>query len=234
MFSFIIPVLYEGSSINICISKLCQQFSDHLFEIIVVDGDSEKSTIKHIKPTFLSSYPKIKLATSQPGRGIQMNRGAELADGEILIFLHADTKLPSDALTHIVRAINIDQYKAGAFKLRFDSQRKIYRLIEFFASLRCRLTHIPYGDQAIFISKSYFQKIGNFSEIPIMEDIDIMLRIRRLKDRVFISDKWVQTSARRWEKEGVLYCSLRSFILALLFRIGISPYRLLKYYKIFF
>lgn len=245
MFSFIIPVLYEGSSINNIIGKLYNQFSTDVFEIIVVDGDPKKSTIRHIsffnhskkqsniKP-LPPKYPtKIKLLVSQPGRGTQMNAGARLAEGDILIFLHADTQMPSDGLKHIIEIMNTSQYKAGAFKLAFDSERSVYRLIEKLASWRCCITRIPYGDQAIFMSKFYFQKIGGFAEIPIMEDIDLMLRIRKRKDRVYISDKCIKTSARRWEDEGVLYCAVRSSILALLFKFGIQPYRLLKYYKIF-
>ncbi|MBF0302193.1 MAG: TIGR04283 family arsenosugar biosynthesis glycosyltransferase, partial [Desulfamplus sp.] len=169
----------------------------------------------------------------KPGRGTQMNAGSQIADGEILIFLHADTQLPSGSLDHISKIIKTGKYKSGAFSLQINSQRKIYRLIEFFASLRCRLTRIPYGDQAIFITKSYFQKIGRFSEIPIMEDIDLMHRIRQRGDKVYISSKCVKTSPRRWEKEGIVYCVIRSSILALLFRLGVPPHRLLKYYKIF-
>ncbi len=273
MFSFIIPVLYEGSSINNLIEQLYQQFaadsvqassvqlssdqvnlvqasSDQMiknfFEIIVVDGDPCGSTIHYItsfcdsneqsnsnRQQFPSKYPKIKLITSKPGRGTQMNAGAEIADGEILIFLHADTQIASDSLNHISKIMRIGKYQSGAFRLRFDSQRKVYRLIEFFASLRCRITRIPYGDQAIFIKKSYFEKIGRFADIPIMEDIDLMQRIKRCGDRVYISSKFVKTSARRWEKEGIVYCVIRSSVLSLLFRLGVSPKRLLKYYKIF-
>lgn len=210
----------------------------------MVDGDPKKSTIRHIsdfnhsnKQSNIKIVPpksdKIKLLVSKPGRGMQMNAGARLAEGDILIFLHADTQMPLDGLKHIIEIMNTSQYKAGAFKLAFDSERRVYRLIEKLASWRCRITRIPYGDQAIFMSKFYFQKIGGFAEIPIMEDIDLMLRIRKRKDRVYISDKCIKTSARRWEEEGVLYCAIRSSILALLFKFGIQPYRLLKYYKIF-
>lgn len=256
MFSFIIPVLYEGSSIKDRIERLYQQFSTdsaqvssdqtikNCFEIIVVDGDPKGSTIHHIisfynsneqpnKQIVLPIYPKIKLITSNPGRGTQMNAGSQIADGDILIFLHSDTQLPSDSLDYISKIIKTGKYKSGAFRLRFDSQRKIYRLIELFASLRCRLTRIPYGDQAIFIKKTYFGKIGGFAEIPIMEDIDLMQRIRQRGDKIYISSKCVKTSPRRWEKEGIIYCVIRSSILALLFRLGVPPHRLLQYYKIF-
>ncbi|MBF0390890.1 MAG: TIGR04283 family arsenosugar biosynthesis glycosyltransferase [Desulfamplus sp.] len=235
MFSFVIPVLYEGASINSSINQLYHQFSGYCFEIIVVDGDPNKSTIQQILScnSISSNNFNLKLISAKQGRGSQMNAGANIADGKILIFLHADTKMPSDALKHIFNVIQKEQYKVGAFKLRFDSQRKIYRFIEFFASLRCRLTLTPYGDQAIFITKSYFQQIGKFSEIPIMEDIDLMLRIKKGGEKVYISNKYVKTSSRRWEKEGVGYCAIRSSILALLFRLGVSPYRLLKYYRVF-
>jgi len=227
LFSIVIPVLYEGAAVNQQIDRLYRQFPADCFEIIVVDGDPEKSTVKHIL------CPKVKTVTAPRGRGIQMNAGAQIADGNILIFLHADTELPPDALEHICEIMKTGQYAAGAFRLRFDSHLRIYRLIEYGASWRCRLTRIPYGDQAIFISRSYFKKIGGFAEISIMEDLDLMRRIRQRNDRIFISPKCVRTSARRWEQEGIIYSVLRSWILASLFCLGVSPHRLIGYYKIF-
>lgn len=220
-------MLYEGAAVNQRIDRLHRQFSGDCFEIIVVDGDPEKSTVQHIL------CPKVKTVTAPRGRGTQMNAGAGLAEGDILIFLHADTELPRDALRHICEIMKTGQYAAGAFRLRFDSPRPIYRFIEFGASWRCRLTRIPYGDQAIFVSRAYFQKIGGFAEIPIMEDIDLMRRIKQRNDRIFISPECVRTSARRWEQEGIVYSVLRSWILASLFCLGVSSHRLARYYRIF-
>lgn len=226
-YSFVIPVLYEGDAVNQVIERVSRQFPEDSLEIVVVDGDPEKSTLRRI----LS--PKVKTATAARGRGTQMNEGAQLAHGDILIFLHADTEMPADALDFIREIMKTGQYAAGAFTLRFDSQRRIYRVIESAASWRCRLTRIPYGDQAIFIRRSYFEEIGGFKEIPIMEDIDLMRRIRRRGDRICISPAYVRTSARRWEKEGILYCAIRSWVLAALFALGVPPHRLIRYYKIF-
>ncbi|MEZ4526919.1 MAG: TIGR04283 family arsenosugar biosynthesis glycosyltransferase [Desulfobacterales bacterium] len=227
LISIIIPVLYEGSFINQRIESLQRQFSADSFEIIVADGDPEKSTVKHIL------CPSIKTVTAPRGRGTQMNAGALFAEGDILIFLHADTEMPPDALIHIREIMKTGQYAAGAFRLGFDSQRPVYKFIETGASWRCRLTKIPYGDQAFFMPASYFKKIGGFAEIPIMEDIDLMRRIKQRGDRIFISPKYVRTSARRWEQEGIVYSVLRSWILAALFCLGVSPHRLARYYKIF-
>jgi len=225
-FSFVMPVLYEGQCINNRIERMYRQFPTDSFEIIVVDGDSEKSTLRHIL------CRKVKTVTAPPGRGIQMNAGAQIAGGNILVFLHADTEMPQDALTHIREIMKTRQYVAGAFGLRFDSPRRIYRIIESAASWRCRLTRIPYGDQAVFISRSYFNIIGGFADIPIMEDIDLMRRIKKRGDRVYISPECVKTSARRWEEEGILYCILRSWILASMFCLGVSSHNLVRYYKI--
>jgi rSAM/selenodomain-associated transferase 2 len=223
-FSFIIPVLDEASRINELIDRLYRQFPDESFEILVVDGDASESTIQAIK------HPEVVKLCSETGRGVQMNAGAKVAQGEILIFLHADTELPSNALNHIRQIMAEKKYVAGAFELSFNSERWVFKLIARAASWRYRLTRLPYGDQAIFMPQEYLFRIGGFAEIPIMEDLDLMRRIKKRKDKIYISKERVKTSARRWEKEGIIYCVLRTWILASLYCLGMSPDKLVKYY----
>jgi rSAM/selenodomain-associated transferase 2 len=224
-FSFIIPALDEGHRINSLIDKLYHQFPGESFEIIVVDGDAGGSTARMIE------HPEVIKLWSETGRGIQMNAGAKAAHGEFLIFLHADTELPPNALTHIRRIMSEKKYVVGAFELSFDSERWAFKLIAKAASWRYRLTRLPYGDQAIFMPQEYFHRIGGFTEIPIMEDLDLMRRIKKRKDRIYISKERIKTSARRWEKEGVIYCVLRTWMLASLYCLGVPPDKLVKYYR---
>ncbi len=228
-FSIIIPVLYEGSRINTLIEKLYQQFTGESFEVIVVDGDPEGSTTRAIR------HSDVVAACSEPGRGRQMNIGAKHAQGEIVIFLHADTDLPLEAFGHIRSVLSNGRYVAGAFELRWNDDSWKFRLLEVTASWRYRLTRIPYGDQAFFMSKEYFFRIGGFSEIPIMEDLEFMQRIKKRGERVHISQtSHVLTSARRWNKEGIGYSVLRSWTLASLYCLGVPSQRLVKYYRTYF
>ena len=165
------------------------------------------------------------------GRGKQMNEGASIASGSILLFLHADTALPPDALKLIAAAMQKTTYVAGAFDLGIKSERSVFRVIEFAASLRSRITRIPFGDQAVFIRKEYFDVIGGFKEIPIMEDVEIMQGIKKRGDKIVILPQKTFTSSRRWEAEGILYSTLRNWVLQILYFFGISPHKLSRFYK---
>lgn len=221
-FSIIIPVLHEAKNINPLLEHL-QQFDENC-EIIVVDGCPKRETIDNIR------NKDIKKLISEEGRGRQMNTGAAIASGEILIFLHADTRLPVNALDRIRHILQKKQYVGGAFDLSIRSDKLILKLIAKGASLRSRLTRIPYGDQAIFIRKDCFTKIGGYKEIPLMEDVELMQRIKKRGDKICILSDRVFTSPRRWEKEGIIYCTLRNWVIIILYLIGISPDKLARYY----
>jgi rSAM/selenodomain-associated transferase 2 len=224
-FSIIVPVLNEQGQINSFIDEIKGQSFDGNFEIIVVDGDPQCGTIKAIRDN------SVICITSSKGRARQMNAGAAIARGEILIFLHADTKLPVGALQKISQVLGNLKYIGGAFDLGIDSDRLILKYIAVRASFRSRLNRIPYGDQAIFIRKKYFDQIGRFREIPLMEDVDLMRRIKKDRKKIYILPDKVTTSARRWESEGALYTTMRNQILVGLFYLGVSPHRLAKYYR---
>ena len=222
--SIIIPVLHE-TDVDGFLDRLFACFSRALFEVIVVDGDPLGRSIKKIE------RPGVVCLVATAGRGPQMNAGARVARGDVVVFLHCDTQLPKNAFEKIQETLGPARFNAGAFTLRFDSDKKIYSLIACGASLRCRLTRIPYGDQAFFMTRRFFFQMGGFREIPVMEDMDMMRRIAKKGERVRILRDAVSTSPRRWEEEGVLFSLLRTWILSTLFLCGVSPERLHPYYR---
>jgi len=221
----VIPVLNEAERINSLIEHIRHQSSNSTCEIIVVDGDSQGTTIKVIQDREVISI------TCAKGRARQMNAGAAIARGQVLIFLHADTRLPPHSLKKISQVLENEKYVGGAFDLGIDSDRLLLKYIAASASFRSRLNRIPYGDQAIFMRKAYFDKIGGYREIPLMEDFDLMRRIRKRGDKIFILRDQVKTSPCRWEKEGIIHTTLRNMMLVNMFRFGVSPDKLGKYYK---
>jgi hypothetical protein len=123
------------------------------------------------------------------------------------------------------------EYVGGAFELGIKSDRLIFKVIGRLSSWRSRLNRIPFGDQAIFIRREYFNRMGGYKEIPLMEDVDLMRRIKKSGNKIWIFDERVMTSPRRWEKEGVIYCTVRNWTLQALYLIGISPHKLATFYK---
>lgn len=224
-FSIVIPVLNKQDQINTLIEHVHSQDYEGACEIIVADGDPQGRTIKVIRDENVISI------TSKKGRASQMNAGAELAHGEVLIFLHADTKLPPNALEKISQVLEDAKYVGGAFDLGIDSDSLLLKYIATRTRFRSRLNRIPYGDQAIFIRRSYFDEIGRFKDIPLMEDVELMRRIKKRGDKIFILRDRVKTSARRWEKEGIFYTTLRNRLLVGLYYVGVSPDKLAKYYR---
>jgi rSAM/selenodomain-associated transferase 2 len=223
-FSIIIPVLNEADRIDSLIQHLRGRGSGSAYEIIVVDGDPQANTVNAIRDE------DVVRMTAEKGRGRQMNAGAEAARGRVLIFLHADTKLPEGALEKIGRALENSDYVGGAFDLRIDSDALFLRYISMRASHRSRWNRLPYGDQAIFLRKEYFDQIGRFKDIPLMEDVELMLRIKRDRRKICILRDKVTTSARRWQQDGALYTTVRNQVFVALFHLGVSPSRLARHY----
>lgn len=219
--SVIIPALNEEANIERCIDSVKKL---NPAEILVVDGGSSDRT----KEIALSKG--VIVIQSEKGRGTQMNRGASHAKGDILLFLHADSVFED----HITKELlDLKDYVAGFFRLRFDDRSLSVRLVEIFANLRSRLLHLPYGDQALFIKKETFQRIGGFRDYPFLEDLDLVLRLRRIGRLKGIS-KDVIASSRRLKKGYPLspvLVSLRNVLIAMLFKLGISPDSLLRLYK---
>lgn len=223
--SIIIPVLNEFRIINFTIEHLYTLDSSGTVEIIVVDGSPHGDTINTI------TRSNVQKISGQKGRGSQMNQGAAVAGGDILLFLHADTRLSHDALNQIVAATQQPDVVGGAFDLGIQSEKKIFRLIETGASIRSRLTRIPYGDQAIFLQKRFFDQIGGYRDIPIMEDVELMQRVKKAGKKIKIISRKVQTASRRWEKEGIVYCTLRNWSIRTLYLLGVPPEKLKEFYS---
>ncbi len=224
-FSIIIPVYHEAGTINDCIAHLHGLKHKGTFEIIIVDGDPQGSTIKVIEDK------QVIKKGSQKGRARQMNKGASVASGEIIVFLHADTRLPPDALTIVWSCMEAGLAGAGAFDLGIRSDRRIFRITEKYVALRTRLTRIPYGDQAIFMRKEYFRELGGYKDVPLMEDVEIMQRIKKRGDKICIIPEKVMASPRRWAREGILSCTLRNWTIQFLYYLGVPPERLVNYYS---
>jgi rSAM/selenodomain-associated transferase 2 len=224
-FSIILPVLNERDLINPLLDHLESLEGSDNCEFIVVDGSPDGGTIKAV------TRRGVQCIKSPRGRASQMNAGASRATGDILIFLHADTRLPRQALERINEAMTRQALIGGAFDLRIDTERPMLKIIAWIASLRSRLTRIPYGDQAIFILRDYFNQRGGYPEIPLMEDVALMRSIKGAGGRIGFIPEPVITSARRWEREGILYTTLRNWILLIAYTLGAQPDKLAKYYK---
>lgn len=223
--SVVIPVLDEENRINEIIQHLRDQDGGENCQIIVIDGDSDGDTISEIADM------KVVAATSEAGRAKQMNAGATLAMSDVIIFLHADTELPAGAFAEVLRAMEDEDVVAGAFSLGFDSDNKLLRFVASFRNFRNRLTRTPGGDQAIFIWREYFQRTDGFKLMPIMEDIELMQRIKKRRDGIKILKNKVATSSRRYYSEGIIRRALKNFLLRILYRLGVSPYKLAELHQ---
>jgi rSAM/selenodomain-associated transferase 2 len=224
-YSVIVPVLHESDRINKLIDHLYSLKPQGACEIIVVDGSPERDTLDVIR-----NREVLKMAAER-GRGRQMNAGAAVAKGDILIFLHADTELPQSAFMRIDSVMGHGRYVGGAFQLGIQSAKFVYKALTWWVSIRCRLFGIAYGDQAIFMAKDYFGRMGGYREIPLMEDVELMRRIKKQGDRIRILPDRVMTSPRRWEEEGFIYVNLRNTLLLVLYLLGTAPERLVHFYK---
>jgi rSAM/selenodomain-associated transferase 2 len=224
LISIIIPVYDETRIIARTIAHLFRLNPSGGMEIIVVDGSPSCNTINCISDARVRKLPCSK------GRAAQMNRGASFSQGDILLFLHADTFVPVDTLQCIREVCEKKDVVAGAFALGVRSNKRMYRIIEKAVCLRTRLTGVPYGDQAIFVKAGFFRQIGGYREVPLMEDVELMRRIKATGKGIAMVPRMVQTSPRRWETEGFLYCTVRNWILITLYMLGVSPGRLVKFY----
>ncbi|MBI1819771.1 MAG: TIGR04283 family arsenosugar biosynthesis glycosyltransferase [Nitrospirae bacterium] len=219
--SVIIPVLNEEKVLQKTLQRL-KKGAD--LELIVVDGGSLDST-----PAIARAFTR-KVFASPPGRARQMNEGARHAEGEILLFLHADSQIAPGGLGRIVPAITGGQALGGAFRLAIDSQNIFLRMIAWFANLRTAITGIPYGDQGIFITRSAFEKMGGFPDIPLMEDVELSKKMKRAGKIVLLKEK-IAASPRRWKKEGIFLTTLKNWTLLACYLLGVPAERLAARYR---
>ncbi|ACK67697.1 glycosyl transferase family 2 [Rippkaea orientalis PCC 8801] len=220
--TIIIPVLNEENNITKILKNLQ---NDQDTEVIVVDGGSQDITVQLVEEM------GIKIVVSpQAGRAFQMNYGALLATGDILLFLHADTILPQEYKTIITNLLSDKKVVGGAFELKIDLPQFSLRIIETLVNWRSRFFSLPYGDQAIFVKKSIFEGMGGFSALPIMEDFEFMQRLKKY-GKIAIASAKVITSGRRWQKLGVLQTTLINQKIILGYYLGVSPDTLVRWYK---
>lgn len=218
--SVIIPMLNEAGSLD---KTLVAAGQGENVETIVVDGGSCDGTQN------LVLAAGARLLHSPAGRARQMNVGAATATGEILLFLHADTRLPCRFDRYVRAALSGHHVVAGAFRLHIDGPERALRLIEWGTNLRSRWLQMPYGDQALFVRASTFQKMGGFRELPIMEDFEFAQRLRRT-GRIALAPAVVTTSARRWHSLGPWRTTWTNQVIILAYRLGISVDRLSTWY----
>jgi rSAM/selenodomain-associated transferase 2 len=212
-FSIIIPTLNEALSIKQCLMAL--QPLRECCEIIVVDGGSMDNTEKLAKPLV------DKLIASEKGRAIQMNAGVENAKGNILIFLHADTFLPPEALTQIAQTIG-HKRQWGRFDVELRGSHTMLKMIAFFMNWRSRITGIATGDQVIFVNKQLFESVGHYPVIPLMEDIALCKKLKKISQPVCLKTR-VISSGRRWEQFGVFKTIVLMWSLRLRYFFGADP-----------
>lgn len=223
--SIIIPAFEEADRIQETLDRLGPMAGIENAEVVVVDGHPEKTTLRAIAGGFARGI------CGPRGRGAQMHAGVLACSGSILLFLHADTRLPPDGLLRLKVVLQDPGIDGGAFDLGIDAPGVAYRLIEKGASFRSRLTRVPYGDQALFLRRNAYFQIGGFRPIPLMEDVDLMRRLKRAGKKIRFVRQPVWTSARRWQREGILFCTLRNYALIILYYLGVSPDRLCRYYR---
>lgn len=210
--------MYNETNINVYLNRLPK-----VDEVIVVDGNGT-STLDLIKNENI-----IKIS-SKKGRANQMNEGAKYATSDILLFLHADTLLPHNALPDIKEALKEEDTVAGAFDLDFKTQKKSLKFIAKVASWRSRKTRLPYGDQAIFIKKEVFERVGRYENIALMEDVNLMQKLKKENLKIKILNQKVLTSPRKYEQNGIIFNVLKNWLLISLYFMGVSPNKLAKLY----
>jgi rSAM/selenodomain-associated transferase 2 len=226
LITIVIPVLNDATPLAALLRHLPAPPVDPAVEIIVVDGAEAGDPAMD---ALRERYPRVTWMRSAPGRGAQMNEGARRARGRWLVFLHADTRLGAGWMDVVRRLDAQAQVAGGSFRFALDSPRRRARWIEWGVKIRVRLFDLPYGDQGLFVRRALFEELGGYRELPLMEDVDFILRLRR-RGCLAHADVPALTSARRWERDGWLRRTLENSVLLALFLTGWPPERLARRY----
>ena len=220
--SVVIPVLNDNEALQRLLATIRP---DPRVDIVVVNGGAPDDRL-----TAICRRADVRLVPSAPGRGRQMNVGASASTGRWVVFLHADTQLPSEWIDEVRRADAVPGVVGGSFRFRLDSGAWQARLIERAVERRVRWLDLAYGDQALFVRRDVFGAINGYREWPLMEDVDFVRRLRRA-GKLYHSTQPVLTSARRWERDGWWQRSAKNMLLQGLFFAGVSPERLAGWYS---
>ncbi|PID42424.1 MAG: glycosyl transferase [Proteobacteria bacterium] len=219
--SVIIPVFNEEAALPLTLSLLEQGCTDGV-EVIVADGGSTDGSAA------VCAGKSVRWVNAEKGRAAQMNAGANVAKGSVLVFLHADTRIPPGFVREL-GCFRASHKFWGRFNVALDGKHWAYRLISLMINQRSCCTGIATGDQAIFVKKSVFDIVGGFPDIPLMEDVEFSARLSAL-DSPLCSRMKVVTSSRRWENNGIVKTVLLMWWLRLQYFFGVSPERLAKIY----
>lgn len=218
--SIIIPSLNEAERIADAVERA---WAVRPLEVLVVDGGSHDGTAD------LAQRAGAKVLNSPRGRALQQNRGAAIASGEVLLFLHADTWLAENGCRQIQLAVEEQSAVCGAFRQVIEAEGWPYRLLERGNAGRARRLGLPYGDQGLFVRRETFDMLGGFPEVSLMEDWLLMRRLRRISWPVLLPGP-LYVSARRWQRHGVVRQTLRNWALVAGALAGVSPNRLAQFY----
>jgi len=218
----IIPTLNEEDILPKTLQSL-QVVRQKGVELIVVDGGSEDATVS------IAKQFADKVLSAEPGRAKQLNKGAEYAHGKLLVFLHADTCLPSGAYKTLVQYAVQDECW-GRFKVALNRAGRAYRMIEMMMNSRSCLTSIVTGDHTMFVSKKLFEKVAGYPDIALMEDIAISKKLKKHQALICLKET-VITSARRWQENGVVSTILLMWRLRFLYFLNRSPQKLALAYR---
>lgn len=228
--SIVIPVLHDAEELATLLAELLRERPDAgedggCREVIVVDGDGADPAMAPLRERFT----EVRWTAAEPGRARQMNAGARLASGAWLLFLHADARPGADWLREIRRIDADRQTVAGALRLQLRSRDWRARLVERGVAWRVRWAGLPYGDQGIFVRRAVFERLGGYRPLPLMEDVDLVRRLRG-RGRMAFSRVPVRASARRWERDGWLRRSALNVLLLLAYAAGVPVARLARAY----
>ncbi len=221
-FSIVVPVLDEAAGIEATLAPL-QAWRGARAEVIVVDGGSRDATVALAAPL------ADRVLRAPRGRAAQMNAGAQASAGAILVFLHADTRLPRGALDAIERALAQPRRAWGRFDVRIDGRGALLRVVAALMNARSRASGIATGDQAIFVRREAFEAVGGFPPIALMEDLALSARLKRRSRPACLRER-VVTSGRRWERDGALRTIALMWRLRLAYALGADPRRLARRY----
>ncbi len=219
--SIIIPVLNEEDAIKSLLEQL-QVYRQQGHEVIVVDGGSVDKTISISKPL------ANKVITAKPGRALQMNSGATQSENDILWFLHADTLIPDNVITQIQQVLTNNNW--GRFNIKLSGSNILFRMIENMINFRSCFSGIATGDQGIFVKREIFNSVNGYSDIPLMEDVALSKKLKKISRSVCLKERLV-TSSRRWEKKGIISTVWLMWKLRFLYWTGVNPERLAQRYK---
>lgn len=220
--SIVMPALDEAEVIASALVRL-REFNGDAIEIIVVDGGSRDRTAE------IASRYADRVLTRPGGRAVQMNHGAEHARGRYLLFLHADTQMPREALELLNRCVR-NECRWGRFDIRLSGRNPLFRVVEFCMNFRSGITGIATGDQGIFVQRTLFRSLGGYPAIPLMEDIALSRKLKRIAAPVRLKPP-VTASSRRWEKRGIVRTILLMWSLRLLYFFGADPRLLARWYR---